>query len=195
MRFIGDIHAQFWRYKEIIKDCDRSIQVGDFGIGFETETNPVPNFGTNHRFIRGNHDNLDKCVNHSHWIKDGTFEDGMFFIGGAFSVDQARRCEGLDWWRNEEMTVHELNEMISKYEECKPDIVVSHDCARDNLPLFERQKISTRTSQAFDAMFYIHQPKLWVFGHYHEDRDIKINGTRFVCVNKMSYKDINLGEI
>jgi hypothetical protein len=41
-------------------------------------------------------------------------------------------------------------------------------------------------------MFELHQPKLWVFGHYHTDYDEVIQGTRFVCVNKDIYRDLEI---
>ena len=68
MRFIGDVHGKWKKYKRIIKDCDASIQVGDLGLGFvrkhgwsagQIYSNP-PHYAMvkgDHKFIRGNHDN------------------------------------------------------------------------------------------------------------------------------------------
>jgi hypothetical protein len=35
IRFIGDVHARFDNYRSFIEGSSYSIQVGDFGIGFE----------------------------------------------------------------------------------------------------------------------------------------------------------------
>ena len=32
--FIGDVHGKYNRYRDIIRDCENTIQVGDMGIGF-----------------------------------------------------------------------------------------------------------------------------------------------------------------
>lgn len=34
IRFIGDVHCKWSKYEKLIKGCDRSVQVGDFGVGF-----------------------------------------------------------------------------------------------------------------------------------------------------------------
>lgn len=69
IRFIGDVHGNWKRYKKIINDCDTSIQVGDFGVGFiskiteQVHSNPPYDHMKrgDHRFIRGNHDNPNVC--------------------------------------------------------------------------------------------------------------------------------------
>lgn len=101
MRFIGDTHAKFGSYQAIALGADASIQVGDFGAGFAE----IPDLGPNHRFIRGNHDNPALCRAHPNWIPDGHSENGMFFMGGATSVDRHSRCEGVDYWADEEMSI------------------------------------------------------------------------------------------
>jgi Icc-related predicted phosphoesterase len=41
-------------------------------------------------------------------------------------------------------------------------------------------------------MFQEHQPKLWVFGHHHQSKDVQINGTRFVCLNELETMTLEL---
>jgi hypothetical protein len=73
--------------------------------------------------------------------------------------------------------------------------MVTHDCpesiARN---LFLEMKISfpSITRQALDGMLNIHRPNIWIFGHYHQSIDTVINGTRFICLNELEYKDINI---
>lgn len=194
VRFVGDIHGRFNGYLKLVEGSEFSIQVGDFGIGFETLKNPIPDLDGEHYFIRGNHDNPAKCRMQPNFLEDGPdSQDIMFFLGGAYSVDNSLRTEGVDWWADEELTVVELNKVLDAYELRKPSIVVTHDCPTVTMP-FPLYKNPSRTSQALDAMYEIHPPKLWVFGHHHRNIDVVVDGTRFVCVDKMSYKDINIGE-
>ena len=53
-----------------------------------------------HRFIRGNHDNPDACRREGQWIKDGTVEDDVMFVGGALSVDRRWRTDARAQMRN-----------------------------------------------------------------------------------------------
>ena len=190
MRFIGDVHANFNRYLEIIQGCTASIQVGDFGVGF----GPVPFVPDGHLFIRGNHDNPELCRTTRHWAIDGTYFNGTFFLGGGFSVDQHSRTEGVDWWRTEEMTISELNKHLDLYIQRRPRVVVSHECPSSVVQkvISDRSWYSgdSRTAQALGAMYDFHQPELWVFGHWHQSVDVKIGNTRFVCVAKNSFIDI-----
>ena len=191
IRFIGDIHGNVEKYRNLLLDCDTSIQVGDFGAGFTLLPSDVP---LTHRFIRGNHDSPSICRQSDHWIKDGTWDEKhkMFFIGGAYSIDQAWRTPGVSWWTDEELSIVELNGLISEYEMRRPEIMVTHDCPEIARILLFNINEPTRTTQALQTMFEIHQPKLWIFGHHHTSRDTIIKGTRFVCLAEFQYMDIDI---
>ena len=112
-RLIGDIHGHFYDYQaHSIEDFDGpTVQIGDFGIGFGQSDywhESINNFHADgrHRFIRGNHDNPTVCKQDmTGYIADGTVEDDVMFIGGAWSIDNPvappgwyRRTAGYDWW-------------------------------------------------------------------------------------------------
>lgn len=188
--FISDVHAKWDVYEKICSQLEHTIQVGDFGLGFEQFVrNPVPRLSLNHRFIRGNHDNPQKCYEHPNFIKDGTIEvigtTKVMFIGGAFSIDRNLRTEGVDWWPDEECSYADLQRFIDIYEVEKPDLMVTHDCpisfAEEHLCNAHKPPHPSATGKAFDIMFEIHQPKTWVFGHWHVDVDEEFNGTVFRC--------------
>ena len=65
MRLIGDIHGKIEPYIQTALTYD-TVQIGDFGIGFmhNKDMEKVNKFHTdgNHRFIRGNHDDPEKCT-------------------------------------------------------------------------------------------------------------------------------------
>jgi hypothetical protein len=55
-----------------------------------------------------------------------TLTDGLVVgaLGGAFSVDQAQRTEGKDWWRNEEPTREDAQKLVAGG---PVDILIFHD--------------------------------------------------------------------
>lgn len=215
VRIIGDVHGKFGPYRELIRDVPRSIQVGDMGVGFyrvlgdELKPSKNPPFDAmsqgDHRFIRGNHDNPEVCKRHKFWIPDGSVRDGIFFLGGATSIDKEWRTPGIDWWEEEQLSIPELERAIDVYAAVKPDVVITHECpesiANAILAAFNRVKIfdGSRTRQALQAMFSLHQPRLWVFGHWHHsltfDHPIIMPGgksTRFICLDELEYMDAEL---
>lgn len=200
MNFIGDIHGKWWAYKKIIEALKGpSIQVGDFGFGFNELDRVVPPYwDMRHRFIRGNHDCPEKCQKHLNYLGDyGVTDDGIFFVGGAYSIDRTWRIEGVSWWWNEEIQYHHYDTIIHTLEQVKPDIMVTHDCPKDiarRLPgMHANGKIDmpNRTCDVLmPALLEAHRPKLWVFGHYHESFDEVIDGTRFVCLKELEVREL-----
>lgn len=206
MRFIGDIHGMTSLYREIAADADSSVQVGDYGIGFLSgnEMDAINSFhdGSNHRFIRGNHDDPGLCKSTSGYIPDGTFDvdNSIMYIGGAWSIDWQGRTPGFDLWLDEECSMQEFETLLESYEKNKPKIMVTHDCPGSvAFELFikgtKHTQYPTLTAQALDAMFEVHQPDIWLFGHWHGDRDVEINGTRFICLGELSYIDLALENV
>jgi len=209
IRFVGDIHGKWMEYLNVIHDpkspCSKSVQVGDFGIGFgerpeyrQYVMDEMSKEGHSHRFIRGNHDNPLECENSTHWIPDGLHENGIMYIGGARSIDQAHRIPGVSWWEDEELSYQQLGEMIAYYEEYKPEVMVTHDCpdsiARALFNFYRDPTCDSRTRNAFDTMFHHtnHRPKIWIFGHWHKSITQDVMGTRFICLDELKYVDIEL---
>lgn len=210
--FIGDVHGKYSQYKKLIKEATAmnkpTIQVGDMGVGFLQATvdgikpaaNPPYDYmvAGNHRFIRGNHDNPEECAKHSQWIKDGHYDSDTItmFIGGAVSVDKLFRTEGWNYWETEELTSEALRGLIIDYEKVKPVVMVTHDCpepiALEMIRLSGRNKLDypSRTRDALTSMWEIHQPELWVFGHWHKSADFKADNTRFVCLDELEMREL-----
>lgn len=188
--FISDVHANWDTYTKLCEQHEHTVQVGDFGMGFERPPHRVvPYLSKNHRFIRGNHDDPAKCKAHPNYIPDGTIEilgsTKVMFIGGAWSIDRALRTEGLNWWSDEQLSYMQFQDLIDIYKDEKPDMMVTHDCPTDFARKFilgaHKPSYPSTTGSAFQVMRQIHQPKIWVFGHWHLDIDIEFEGTRFLC--------------
>jgi calcineurin-like phosphoesterase family protein len=204
MLLIGDIHAQFHNYRATIINSGavNSLQLGDFGLGFPRSENhfDMSDVKGTHLFIRGNHDNPEVCRKDCYYagdfgIMNGSFIDGafdkLFFMSGAWSIDQAYRIPKLTWWEEEQLSYKELNEAANLYKKEKPEIVCSHDCPTFILNHLHHHVIPTRTSQAMDAMFMFKEPALWFFAHHHMSWRMNIRGCWFVCLNEMETLDIS----
>ena len=200
--------------------ADCTIQGGDYGVGFGrvaadetrwsnpgnmfTEAQLIARFGPFykqamgsepvgiHRFIRGNHDNPMACLQNNLWIPDGQSYNGVFCVGGAYSIDRSSRQEGWDWWPNEELSYGELEMMIENYKEAKPKIVISHDapeCIARSMFTFYRNHHHDRTRGALEAMYACHQPDLHLTNHWHVPYITRRGGTVFrgLGINEMVF--------
>lgn len=212
-RIIGDIHEDWYSYQlctepQFAPEMDNSIQLGDMFIGLigdyrDEQIETFHRSNRNHRFIRGNHDNPATCRGMTGYIPDGTIENDIMFVGGAFSIDWFRRTPGVNWWEDEELSVEELYRMIELYERVKPRVMITHDApinitealfVKTGMAVLKSQAktIPTLTGMAFQTMFEFHKPDLWLFGHWHHTVEKDVCGTHFHCVGLGDHVDINL---
>lgn len=214
-RFIGDIHGTYNKneYYHLTETCDKSIQVGDLGLGFspgddQSMFDEIDR--SKHFFIRGNHDNPEVCERQSNHIESGHSDDhGIFFLNGGWSIDGPgcpwcpsygnsgmlpRRTDGINWWSNEEHEQSELDAFIEEYKDCKPRIIVSHEGPRTaTVNMFNPTgEWNSRTAIALEDMYQAHQPDLWIFGHWHKRKDLTIDKTRFICLEECGYIDLEV---
>lgn len=219
VRIIGDVHGKYDRYIALTEECEYSIQIGDMGFDYK----PLNVIDSNkHKFIPGNHDNYDiyhECP-HVLTTSDGNRDYGVaelngfnfFFVRGGFSIDykyrQTMYFSGRaekSYWIEEELTNQQMEGCLELYKQTLPKVVLSHECPRsiskqvgnDDLLLnfgFDPKRFTTKTSELLEAMFKIHQPKFWYFGHYHVQRQLYENGTVFICLPELGYYDIGRKE-
>ncbi len=209
IRIVSDIHNLPLQYLNVVHNADYSVQLGDLATNYDF-LNEVDS--AKHKFFGGNHDNYDIISSCPNNIGNyGEYElNGVpfFFIRGAFSIDWAYsvRHEQLTGkkiaWREEELSQPEMYDCFEWYKRAKPDFVLSHDCPRtisniignkDVLRNFghDPDRFTTNTSELLEACFQAHQPKLWIFGHYHKKKQVNLNGTRFICLHDSGYCDVN----
>jgi len=196
---VGDIHGKTNSYLKLLEHYkEPSVQIGDFGAGFV----PIPVLPQDAWFFRGNHDSPKAARESPYYLGDwGMRTVGgvtFFFLGGAWSIDQSMRIEGRDWWRDEELSIAELNTAFDAYCEIKPDIVLSHDGPKvatgillNKFALHKSEPFRSRTGQALDAMYDFHQPLKWVFGHWHMRWRQTIGRTDFRCLEELGWCQIN----
>ena len=206
LRIIGDVHCKNEQYLRLLNGIPYTFQVGDMSIyGFDFLVNEGIE-EDRHRFIGGNHDNYNKIGDSPHCLGDygvwsvPEFGD-VFYIRGAWSIDDKSRRIGLDWWPEEELTNEECEKALELYKEVCPKLVVSHECPLDIVQFvtspmmahswgFTNSIIQTNTNRILQRMREYHAPKLHVFGHYHQKLDIMANDVRYVCLPELGVLDL-----
>jgi predicted phosphodiesterase len=185
---IGDVHGKLQEYNNIVKHLEndvKSIQVGDFGIKKHHEWH-LENINSDiHKINFGNHDYYP-YLNLEHSLNDYTvFPNGIMTVRGADSIDKYRRTEGLDWFRNEELSYIEMGDAINAYIDSRPKIMVTHECPFDVRKHFFGFDEKNKTASGFQHMLEHHQPEIWIFGHHHKSKKEVINGTMFICLAEL----------
>lgn len=213
MLIVGDVHGKIDQFWSICLDYweqnpqSKVIQLGDVGFHNSYEKLIKLFRGTYaHKglltIVPGNHDDYARCIESrgsSKWkytggikIHNTTSQDDMFFQRGANSIDKHLRTEGKDWFSNEEMTYTQLGKAVDLYIESKPRIMFSHTCPSSVKKQLFGYDESSRTEQALQVMFELHQPEIHFFGHFHSSRDEVINGTRFICLAELETYELNV---
>lgn len=208
IRLIGDIHGLHDRYRQIIRDCTHSVQVGDF-CGNLKVLDRVN--GEKHRILLGNHDNYDTAKYWPHFLGDyglGRLNSvDFFYIRGAFSIDwqKSKLLEELghpkQYWEEEQISPEIMDLCLTDYKRYKPDFVITHDCPVQIARTFPTDMLkkygfdpathTCRTQELLQSCFETYQPSLWIFGHFHQHIDITIGRTRFICLPITAYADVN----
>ncbi len=145
-------------------------------------------------FVDGNHENFDmldamepECwhgglvhrVNSSvlHLMRGQVFDiagASFFCMGGARSVDKARRIIHKSWWPQEIPSAEEREAAMATLDAhgWRVDYVLTH-CAASAVqyllnPTYENDELTLFLGDVEQRLDYRH----WYFGHYHEDRPI-----------------------
>lgn len=173
------------------------VHVGDFGLDFpgpkrgryESKLNRyLVEYGMALVLSPGNHDNAE-TVSRLETQDDGlayfrsnikvlpkggrTVIDGLHIggLGGAFSIDQAWRREGKDWWPNEEPTAEEAKGLVDGG---PVDILITHDAPAGvpvksslNLPP-DLRKRAERTRMLLREVIDQIVPFHAICGHWHQ---------------------------
>jgi len=188
---VGDVHRKLDRYFQLLHRLNGTvIQVGD--LGYRDEWNRVDRFPGTHYFIHGNHDEVEE-ENRRYLGPFGLFVvDGpeFYFVSGAetrYPLGERKKKIGINWWPSrEELTNRQMEDAVAYYLETRPQLVISHDCpARVKSYLLGGRSVRDRTSSCLQTMLEEHTPKLWVFGHLHQEFQVTFDKTDFVCVPEL----------
>lgn len=217
LRIMGDIHGHVRSnsgdpiqgsktrsrcYSNLIQPAEYSLQIGDFGFSDSWSWLADTVDASRHKVLGGNHDDYDWIESNNppqYLSNSGQYSFpgfSFFFIRGGNSIDKRWRIPHRSWWEQEELNGKQCEEAITAYEQAKPDIMVSHDCPWQFYPYvitnYDKMTESpNNTARLLDAIFNIHKPKLWIFGHHHHNYVTEYEGTRFICINELSYLDVD----
>ena len=189
-------------YKELSKD-DYLIILGDSGICWDGASqdlrvqNIYSSLPVTTLFIDGNHDNHELLAEYPvtkwhggnvHEIDDGIIHlmrgqvyqicgETFFTLGGAWSVDQADRAEGISWWPEELPSEEELEEARRNLEKVdyQVDYVLTHTGPTDILEQMGYQIYDggEKLMEFFEDLQFSLTFKDWYFGHMHDDQHIE----------------------
>ncbi len=193
MILLGDIHGDPTPARTAAEMYPNQtiLQVGDFGFGFSKRTDAaLLALPSNVKFIRGNHDNPVTCKDHPGYLGDFGFQNidglGVFYLGGAWSIDKDCRTPGFDWWPEEELSDQKLEEAFNLFQAVAEniDVVVTHEAPSAVIPFmfpWVGDIYPNRTAQALNLMFRHYPVPHWYFGHWHPADTVtkEIEGTKF----------------
>ena len=192
---IGDVHGKYDRYLSIINSYDYTVQLGDFGFKYDSLENVD---STKHLILPGNHDNYDTCYNYPNFLGDYGYTSlnrtNFFYYRGAFSIDRSYRTIVIDYWENEQVNIDQFLKARELYREIKPKIVIAHDCPEVMVPTYignTARIYQNITGWALNELFNIHQPDLWIHGHYHVSKTTTYRKTKFVCLKELETLEID----
>jgi hypothetical protein len=210
MLIIGDVHNDFDKYYDLVKDKESSVQLGDFGTSAWTKLHYSDLNPNKHKVLGGNHDDYDVAPLSSYYLGDfGMCDLGFYFIRGGYSIDGSilrlsRKREGKSWWGDEQLNYVQMRRCEDDYLAKKPKVVITH-----TPPNFIIQKISSpkimeeygydsdfkcQTSQFLEYLFKLHQPEMWYFGHMHKTYHDMIRGSIFIGLAPLEALDVRISE-
>jgi predicted phosphodiesterase len=187
---LGDVHGKYQDYLNIVKNHEYTIQLGDYGFKYESLKGVDHN---KHLIIGGNHDDYDKVNSVPNYLGDYGYTvnfNGLnfFYYRGAYSIDRQDRTIGINWWEQEQVAIDQFMKARELYREIKPDIFLSHDCpdfmVRNYIGPYARA-YENITNWALGELYKIHQPKLWIHGHYHQSKTTVYENTKFICLDEL----------
>ena len=230
----GDIHGRPDILYEILLSLspgDTLIIVGDFGKGFfweycdeEKYLDYISSMEITIIFVDGNHENfmdlnslpvVKWCGARVHMLRHNIIHvlrgevleiEGVkiFMFGGGYSIDRARRREGIDWWPEEMISDTDIENAEHNLNKCARvvDYCITHSAPINTVKLLaqrfshikgdviEEQKLTNYLQWVAESVSY----GKWFFGHFHLDvTESELWPGQFALMNNV--RDLESGEV
>lgn len=201
----------FEQIEPVLAPGDTLFVCGDFGVGFwgtngRTEEAFFDTLAARDytvAFVDGNHENFDRLnafptalwhggrvhllrPNLVHLTRGSLYQlDGLrlFAFGGGYSLDRARRVEGVSWWPQEMPSAQEYCRARQTLQQAsgRVDVILTHTAPSETIfylsslhctgirPFVpEEQELNAFLSEVQQHTAYQH----WYFGHFHTDDEL-----------------------
>lgn len=203
----GDTHRDFYRLHSLPKNSTIII-LGDVGINYylneddEKLKKYLNDMNIQLFCIQGNHEERPENISS---YKEVTMYGGKVFveeqysnllfakngelytidgksvlvIGGAYSIDKEYRLLlGYPWFKNEQLSEEEKEEILHKYKGKHVDIILSHTCPLKYEPTevfmtgIDQTKVDKSMERFLDKVEEVIDYDKWYCGHYHTEKQI-----------------------
>lgn len=182
---LGDIGINYCLNDEDIKIKEflKKLKVRLFCIQGNHEERPE-NISSYHElemfggkvYIEDDYPNLIFAKNGELYNIDGK---SVLVIGGAYSVDKEYRLlYGYKWFKDEQLSQYEMNNILDKYSGKNIDIILSHTCPYKYEPRevfmagLDQSKVDKAMEHFLDEVEEKVNYKKWYCGHYHTEKQI-----------------------
>jgi hypothetical protein len=203
----GDIHGRIPEYLKLLAALppgSRSIALGDLYLGRPGVS--LPDLPPEQMFLRGNHDSPKLAAAHPNYMGNYGYipEQEIFFLSGAFTASAAVLQNSAYWYKEEELSVEELEAALTLYCETKPRILLSHEGPAEivakmlsgvegNYHEAKQACVKSRTALALQRMIEARAPDHHIFAHYHRRWTAQRGKTSFRCLKELEVFDVPEG--
>lgn len=194
IRVIGDVHGKLGSYVKLARGAEYSLQLGDLDFNYSW-LQQVQLDWSKHVCILGNHDH--PLIPPPHSLGDFgavPFIPESFFVRGAYSIDRIYRTPGWDWFPEEELNLAQSEAALTAYAVVRPRYMFTHDAPAELVPYVTSmphlELPLSNTQRLLQCMLELHQPEIWLHGHYHTSTRVVVQGTQFQCLNELEYIDM-----
>ena len=203
----GDTHREFYRLHDIEKN-NMLITLGDAGINYYLDERDnklkeqLNSYNIKLFCVQGNHEERPENISTYKEIdmfggkvfieeeypnlifaKNGELYDidnkKVLVIGGAYSVDKNYRIiYGYPWFKDEQLSKEEMNNILNKYKGQHIDIVLSHTCPLKYEPTevfmkcIDQSDVDKSMEKFLDRVEESIDYDKWYCGHYHIEKKI-----------------------
>ena len=203
----GDTHREFYRLHDIEKN-NMLIILGDAGINYYLDERDnklkeqLNSYNIKLFCVQGNHEERPENISTYKEIdmfggkvfieeeypnlifaKNGELYDidnkKVLVIGGAYSVDKNYRIiYGYPWFKDEQLSKEEMNNILNKYKGQHMDIVLSHTCPLKYEPTevfmkgIDQSDVDKSMEKFLDRVEKSIDYDKWYCGHYHTEKQI-----------------------
>lgn len=120
----------------------------------------------------------------------------VLVIGGAYSIDKDNRImKGIPWFKDEQLTKKEMDDILIKYKGKHIDVILSHTCPLKYEPTeafiegVEQLNVDKSMEMFLDRVEEVVDYDKWYCGHYHIEKQVAKIEFMFKNIKKFN-KDI-----